>query len=333
MSTSIIIDGKEISDKSPSYIIAEIGLNHNKSLELAKRMIKKAKESGADAVKFQTYITEKLINQNEKAFSIFKDLELTFDDFREISDYCRETGITFFSTPFSLESVDWLEKLNVPCYKIASMDINYFDLLKYAAQTGKPVILSTGMSSMGAIEKAVDKILNAGNDKIVILHTISKYPPEYSDMDMQMIKRIKRVFDFPVGFSDHTPDNTMAIVARIFGASVFEKHFTLDRSLAGPDHSISSVPEDFADLKAKLENIDKSLMEHFRERGDEEIKTGARRSLYAAVNLKKGDVLTREMISVVRPAKGLGPEYIDLIIGRKLKHDLKKGDLIELSCI
>ncbi len=333
MPKSISLGDEAVTDISKPYIIAEIGLNHNRDLNLARKMIDAARKSFVNAVKFQTYITEKLVAGNSPAFKLFKDLELSADDFREIADYCRAMKIVFFSTPFCFEAVDILEKLDVPFYKIASMDTNYYELLKYIASTKKPVILSTGMTGMDTIERAIEAINMAGNDNIILLHTISKYPPKYDDMDMGMIERLKILFNYPVGFSDHTRDNSMAIVARTLGASVFEKHFTLDRNLPGPDHAISSTPEDFIDLKNKLDMVDRSMAGHIK-RSDIEIENGARRSLYAGKDITKGETITREMIDVIRPFNGgLRPEDIELLIGKVIKLNMKKGEMFNLSCV
>ena len=333
MLKEIIIDGKIINDKSDAYIVAEIGLNHNHDMELTKKMILSAKRNGADAVKFQTYITEKLINHNEPAFQIFKRLELNMEEFREISDYCREVGITFFSTPFSLESVDLLEEIGVPCFKIASMDINYFELMQYAAKSGKPMILSTGFGNLGEIEKAIAMINRLGNDNIIILHCVSKYPPKYSEMNLKMIEKYRTIFEYPVGFSDHSPDNTMAVVSRVMGAVMIEKHFTLDKNLDGPDHSISLEPDDLLDLKKKLQAVDDGLLTQFKEQKDQVISQKSRRSLYSASDFKKGTVVTKDMIVAIRPGIGIAPEFLPIFIGRVLKKDIKRGELVDLSFI
>ncbi len=328
----IVIRNQVISAENPAYIIAEIGLNHNKDINLAKKMVKSAKENGADAVKFQTYITEKLLNKKSGAFKIFKNLELSRDEFREISDYCSKLDLTFFSTPFCPECVDWLEYLDVPCYKIASMDINYFDLISACAKTGKPVILSTGMSSISEIDKAVNVINKENNDKIIILHTISKYPPEHNEMNMNMIKKLQEIFPYPAGFSDHSMDNTSAIVARTMQAVMFEKHFTLDKKLDGPDQSLSLEPDDLADLRKKLDIVDKCLIRS-TERADMIIKKGARRSLYLNTDLKKGSAIKKNMIDAIRPEEGLPPEFIEYFIDKKVTKDMTEGDLLDFNCI
>ena len=334
MKQHIMIDSKNIGGTSDAYLIAEIGLNHNNDIDLAKKTILAAKESGANAVKFQTYVTEKLLKRDNDAFDLFKNLELSKSQFEEIFDYCKDIGITFFSTPFSYESVDLLMDLNVPCFKIASMDLNYYDFIHYIAKTGKTVILSTGMANFGEIDKAVNTIRKTGNDNIVILHCISKYPPKANEMDMTMIKKLKTLYpEYQIGFSDHSDDNTMSIVARVLGATVFEKHFTLDKTLPGPDHVISSEPKDFIDLRNKLKAVNESLNPCSKIRLDSGIALYARRSLYAAKDLKKGEILTKDKINVVRPGGGIAPEYLPLFLGRELKKDLKASDKIDLSCI
>ena len=333
MRKTIHIDRKAIGENQKAYLVAEIGLNHNHDLNLAKKTILKAKESGADAVKFQTYITEKLLSKKHEAFSIFKKLELSKEEFKIISDYCREINITFFSSPFCIECIEWLENINVPCYKISSADINYYDLIRQAAKTSKPILLSTGMSDFALIEKAVSTILKTGNDKIIILHTISKYPAKYCDMDLQMINKLKTIFNFPIGFSDHSSDNIMSIVARTLGASLFEKHFTLNKNMDGPDHRLSITPKELNNMREQLTAVDEGLSPRFFSRTDFDTTQEARRGLYAAKNLKKGTIITADMISIIRPTSSVSPEFLPLFLDKKLTRPLKKDDSFDLSCI
>ena len=332
MKKEINISGRIISENSPAYIIAEIGLNHNKDMNLAKKTIKAAKDNGADAVKFQSFITDKLVVKSSGAYDIFKSLELSKDHFKEISDYSKEVGITFFSTPFCLECVEWLEELDVPCYKIASGDLNYYELVKLAAGTGKPVILSSGMSELAEIKKTINAIEEERNDKIILLHTISKYPPMYDEIDLQMITELKNNYKYQIGFSDHSEDNIMSICARVLGAAVFERHFTLDKNLNGPDHSISLMPHELKELRYKLSCVDAGLKRNDT-RSDNEIKKGARRGLYASCDIEIGERITREMIDVVRPANILEPKDIDKLIDKKIKKPLRSGDAFDLACI
>jgi sialic acid synthase SpsE len=329
---SINISGKIIGDDYPPFLIAEIGLNHNKDISLAKKIIKSAKESGADAVKFQTFITEQLISKKSKAFSLFKSLELSKNDFKEISYYCKKQKIIFFSTPFAVECVDWLEEINVPCYKIASSDLNYTDLLITVAKTKKPVILSTGISNFKTIKKAISVINKNGNDNIIIFHTISKYPPEYKDMNLRMIEYFRSKFNYPIGFSDHTIDNTMSLIARALGASIFERHFTIDKKLKGPDHSISLEPGDFLDLKNKLKNIDEALVFNKDTRSDMIIEKGAKRGLFAKEDIKKGQKINKDLISIIRPVEGLTANDLSAILGKECKKDILKGESFDSTC-
>lgn len=333
MKKEIKIDNKIINESTPPYIVAEIGLNHNKDLLLAKRMIKEAKENGADAVKFQTYITEELVVKQNPTFKLFKELELSKNEFKEIASYCKEVGITFFSTPFSPVCVNWLEEINVPCYKIASMDIDYYDLLKECAKTGKPLILSTGMSSIKEIEKALEVILKENNENIILLHAISKYPACHNDMNLGMIKKLKELFNCLVGFSDHSVDNLSAIIARVLNAVVFEKHFTLNKKLNGPDHSISLEPKELKELRKVLEEVDSCLKEQ-EIRSDDHIKKSARRGIYAKRDIKEGEVLNREDITLVRPLEGaLSGDFISFFIGKVAKKDIKKDDALQLDLV
>ncbi len=334
LTKDLYLDGKNINSNSRPYLIAEIGLNHNKDIELAKKIIEKAKESGADAVKFQVYQTEELIKDDLEVFKLFKSLELNYEEIKILKDYSKEIGITFFATPFSFKSVDMLEKIDVPFYKIASMDINYYEFIKYIAKIGKPIILSTGMTTIGEIEKAVNTIVKTGNENIAILHCISKYPPDYNEMNMRMITKLSTLFpDYNIGFSDHTTDNCMAIVARTLGATIFEKHFTIDKNLDGPDHKISSNPEEFVHYKETLINVDKALNFIEKERGDFTIAQSARRSLFAKQDIPKGTKLTIDMIKVVRPGDGVAPEYLPIFIGKEVKKDIKKNQKIDITMI
>jgi len=333
MRREIAIDDAIIGENKKAYIIAEIGLNHNNDMELTKKMIRNAKENGADAVKFQTFISEKLFMDSIEIFPLFKSLELTKEDFKEISSYCKKTDITFFSTPFCTECVEWLEEIDVPCYKIASSDLDFIELIVRCANTKKPVILSTGMGDLPSIKKSVKIIEKTGNKNIIILHTITKYPPEYKDMDLRMISRLRKEFDYPIGFSDHSLDNTMAVVARALGASIFEKHFTLDKKLPGPDHAISLEPKELMDLKKKLSAVDAGLEEHLNERSDALMAKGAKRSLYASKDIHSGTIISREMINIIRPRSVLTPLDLNKLLGKRLKKDLKKNDPFDFTCV
>lgn len=326
MSLKIDIENKIISNDSRAYLIAEIGLNHNKDMDLACDMIKSAKESGADAVKFQAFKTDNLFLKSSPAYSIFESLELSKDDFIRLKKYADSLGITFFASPFCFETTDMLENIGVNAYKIASSDITYYELIERAASKKKPVFLSTGMSNLGEIEKAVNTIYRTGNDKIIILHCISKYPSAPEEMNLRMITKLKAMFpDFQVGLSDHCIDNTMSLAARTLGASVFERHFTLDRDIEGPDQKISLDPALFKELRTKLDQIDYCLKDS-TERADIKIAEGARRSLFSKTDITEGTVISKEMIAVVRPGNGIPPEFISMFTGKKAKRNIKAGE-------
>ena len=316
-----------ISENSQPFVVAEIGLNHNNNMKLAKEMILAAKEAGASGVKFQAFITEKLLKENSDAYNIFKNLELSGESLKEIALYCEKIGIIFFSTPFSIKSVDILESLNVGCYKIASMDINYYQLIDYIATKMKPIFLSTGGSSIYEIDRAVKVIENRGNDQIVIFHCISKYPPTYSEMNMDMIRKLKTLYpDYLIGFSDHTMDSTSSIVAKVLGANLFEKHFTISKDLEGVDQKMSADKKEFERLVIDLNNTALSL-EYKNERADAFIKNSGRRGLYAAFDIEAGTILDNQMINIIRPYNnGISPEFIDIFIGKKTKKSIKKGE-------
>lgn len=334
MKNTVTIENRILGHNTTPFLVAEIGLNHNNDFELTKKMILAAKEAGAEAVKFQFYKTENLIVDSSEVFSLFKELELTKEHFSRILSFCKEADIICFATPFCFETADVLEELNVPCYKIASSDLNYYDFISHVAEKGKPVILSTGMASLGEIEKAVHAITHVGNNQVILLHCVSKYPPAHEDMALSFIKRLMSMYpEFIIGFSDHSPDNLMSVVARTLGAEVFERHFTLDKTLKGPDHGISLNPAEFKDLAEKLAIVDTSLSHFHGVRNDKSIASGARRSLFASCDMKAGTVLEPGKIKIVRPGSGVAPEFLPLFMGRALKKDLKKNDKIGMDCI
>lgn len=339
---------KEVHNFSEPYIIAEIGANHNGDIDLAKKIIDSAKECGADAVKFQSWTPKTLIAKEEydrnqsyddgdggkKHFGSLKEMVekyyLREEQHFELKEYCDEIGIDFCSSPFSSSEVDLLVKLDVPFLKIASMDINNLELLKHMAKTQKPILLSTGMSSISEIEQAVKTIEAEGNHQIIILHCISIYPPEYEDIHLNNITMLQQTFNYPIGFSDHTIGTSIPLASVALGSCVIEKHFTLDKDMPGWDHKISADPRELKEIVRESKNIQKSLGSFSRIVSDDEEskKDKFRRSIVAGKDLKKGSIINLEDIEVKRPGTGIAPDEIKYVIGRKINRDFSIDELI-----
>lgn len=340
---TVKIANKEIQNYSEPLIIAEIGANHNGDMNLAKKMIDSAKECGADAVKFQSWDAKSLIAKEEyernqtyndskkKHFGSLREMVekyyLRDDQHFELKEYCDQKDIVFCSSPFSEKEVDLLESCDVPFYKVASMDINNYQLLDYIAIKGKPVILSTGMSTLGEIENAVNRLVKGNCHDIILLHCISIYPPEFGDIHLNNIQMLQQTFGLPVGFSDHTIGTSIPLASVALGACVIEKHFTIDKDLPGWDHEISADPEELKIICRESKNVCNSLGSFRRtvSEAEEEKKKKFRRSIVVKSDLLKGHVLSEEDLTSKRPGTGISPDLMGLIIGRKLKTD-KAGD-------
>jgi sialic acid synthase SpsE len=336
-----------VSNYGKPYIIAEIGANHNGDMELAKKMIDAAIEAGCDAVKFQSWTATSLISDEEykknqkyddsakKHFGSLKEMveqyALTTGQHYELNDYCQQKGVDFCSTPFSNEEVDLLESIDVPFYKVASMDINNVALLQYIAEKNKPVILSTGMSTIGEIEAAIDILEAKGNTNIILLHCISIYPPLYEDIHLNNILTLQQTFGYPVGFSDHTIGFSIPLASISLGACVIEKHFTIDKDLPGWDHEISADPAEMKIICAESDKIFRAMGNHKRvvSKAEQEKKLKFRRSAVANANLPKGSILKASDISFKRPGTGIAPNYLDGLVGRVIKEDISADQLIK----
>ncbi len=339
MNALVDVKGKIIGDGNPAYIIAEAGLNHNGSLKIAKELIDKAKDSGCDAIKLQTYkpssrisrkikgarYAETVIGLQETMFEMFNRLALSFDEQKELFIYAKDKGIEIFSTPFDFESVDFLESMGVALYKISSMDLVNLPLIEYVAKTGKPVILSTGMSTLAETEEAFNVMTEAGNPNLMLLHCNSSYPAAPEEMNLNVIKTLKSAFNIPVGLSDHTFGLFVSQTALVLGANLIERHFTLNRSLEGPDHILSSEPDEFRDLVKIARKIPAILGDGIKRIQPNEYDTinMQRKSLYACVDIGKGQVITRDMISIKGPGGGLLPRYFDIVLGRAANKDIE----------
>jgi len=343
----ISIDNYEISSNSYPYLIAEAGLNHNGDVNMAIELIKQAKMSGANAVKLQTYISGRISNKTRTA-RYYEDLVDTQEslsnfldriifskkDLVKLINYAKKIGITFFSTPFDIESFELLNSLDMPAFKISSMDIVNYPLIDKVSKTLKPIILSTGMASLSEIEEAVNIVLENNNPNLIVLHCVSSYPCPASIANLPRINKIKDIFEVIPGFSDHTTGTDVALSSVAFGARVIEKHFTLDNNLDGPDHSFSILPEEMKLLSTSLKNVSDAAKYHGLNSSKTELNTALnlRRSLFFRDNLEKDHILTAEDIIIKSPGIGLHPKFLSLIIGRKLKTNVDSDTPIDLEC-
>ena len=248
------IDGEKIGGNNPLYFIAEGGLNHNGDVKIAKKIIESAKESGASAIKFQTYTSEKFLAESSEYFQFFKNVELSIEEFGELKDHAKKMDITFFSAPFDIESADGLKKLGVPCFKIASSDLTNIPLVKHIAKMNLPMIISTGLATVEEINETVDICYKEGNTKISLLHCIANYPTQIEETNLLAINSLKKKFNIPVGYSDNGESILVDLAAASIGANIIEKHFTLDKKSLGPDHFFSINPKQLEELIKNIIN-------------------------------------------------------------------------------
>jgi N,N'-diacetyllegionaminate synthase len=325
-------------------IIAEAGVNHNGDCELAKEMIQRAKQIGADIVKFQTGKPEfvvsrfaekaqyqkNLTGKNESQLEMIKKIMLPFPAFIVVKGYCDKLGIDFLSTPFDLASIDFLQSIDIPMWKIPSGEITNLPYLIKIAQTGKSVILSTGMSTLEEVRVAVEILRRNGSGEITVLHCNTEYPTPYEDVNLKAMLTIQNELDVKVGYSDHTPGIEVPIAAVAMGALVIEKHFTLDKNMEGPDHKASLDPDEFAAMIRAIRNIEKALGTGEKKPSLSEIKNMdiARKSIVAKRDIKKGESLTEDNITVKRPGNGISPMKWFDILGTIAKRDFVEDELI-----
>jgi len=327
------------------YIISEIGVNHGGCVETAKKMIAASKEVGANAVKFQTFTAKSLVgkgtpkveyqkvttDKNESHFDMIKSLELKRDDHLPVINYCQKLDIDFISTPYDIESALFLDQLGVDIFKTASADIVDLPLHEFLASTGKSVIISTGMATLGEIESVLEIYRRNQNDKIVLLHCVSNYPCRFESLNLKVIQTLRHSFNVPVGYSDHAKGVYPAVIAVALGAKVVEKHFTLDRSMSGPDHKASSTPKEFKTLVEAIRVAEVSLGSSIKQVQDEEIQMRlvSRKSLYASKNIKKNALIRESDLTLKRPGTGLSADLISKIIGTRAVHTIKQGEMIQ----
>ena len=344
---TVRIGDELVGEGEPCFVIAEAGVNHNGDISLAKKLIDAAREASADAVKFQTFRTEEVVTTDAKKvqyqkeatgteealFEMIKKLELSERHFEDLFIYARERGITFLSSPFDRGSADLLGRLRVPAFKIASGEITNFPFLKYIAAKGKPIILSTGMSTLEEVGEALDVLRNEGAEEIVLLHCVSCYPAKIENTNLKAIETLRQTFRLPVGLSDHTLGITIPIAAVALGACAIEKHFTLDKNLPGPDHQASLEPHELKEMIKAIRDVEKALGDGVKRpmADEEEIKKAARRSITAKVDIPEGVIITQEMLDIKRPGTGIEPRNLDIVIGRRAKRNIKPGELITFA--
>ena len=331
------------------YIIAEVGVNHNGSVELACEMIKKAKESGADCVKFQTFKADQIVTKaspkakyqlevtekTESQFDMLKKLELTFNDYKTLLEKCTEYDIDFLSTPYNKEDVDFLEKLNVVGYKIASGQLTELPFLRYVANKQKKIIISTGMATMSEVFDAVETIRSAGNNNIVVLQCTTNYPSKIEDANLLAMKSIQSACKVAVGYSDHVSNNYACFASVALGAEIVEKHFTLNKKMAGPDHSSSLEPIEFQELVVGIRNIEMALGSGIKKPSSIEVQNsyGMKRSLVLLEDVEAGTVLTENIIGFKRPANGIPVNMLENILGKTLLKSIKKDEPLQFNSI
>jgi N,N'-diacetyllegionaminate synthase len=348
--SSVVRIGERLVGRGfPCYIIAEAGVNHDGSLERAHALVDAAAQAGADAVKFQTFKAKNLVtdkasmaryqvaNTGEEGsqLAMLQRLELSPQAHRELLSHCREAGVQFLSSPFDLESADLLDELGVPAYKIGSGEITNLPLLEHVAHKGKPVLLSTGMSWLSEVDAALRSLRAAGGSQVVLLQCTSNYPSDPADANLRAMQTMSLAFGAPVGYSDHTLGNEVPLAAVALGACLVEKHFTLDRSLPGPDHRASSEPDELAALVAGVRKIEAALGHGRKEPAASEADTAAvaRKSLVAAADLPSGVALESDMIAIKRPGTGLPPALLPHVLGRTLRVDVPAGTVLSLEML
>jgi len=338
----IKIGNKIISEKGPTFIIAEIGLNHNGSVELAKRMIDEAKECNVDAVKFQLRDNKDLFTKEAynspynkwyaygKTYGEHREaLELTYKDYKFLKKYSEDKGLIFFASPWDKNSADFLSEINTSVFKIASPDLNNLPLVEHIAKLNKPIILSTGMSEQKEIDETVE-LIHKYNKKLVLLQCNSSYPSTPEEIDINVIKTLKEKYNCIVGYSGHETGLAISLAAVAVGARVIERHFTLDRAMKGPDHSASIEPQGMKKLSRDIRIIEKVMKDGTKKLNESEIpiKQKLSKSVISTKTIPEGTTITQEMLAIKCPGTGLPPKYIKLLIDKKTKKEIKEDTVI-----
>ena len=337
----IKIGDRYVGDGEPVYIIAEIGSNFDGNLEQAKKLVDFAKEAGADATKFQSFIPDKIIAKkgfptkdsfqakwDKSVYEVYSDAMFPREWHGEIARYCREKKIHFFSSPYDSEAVDLLDEIGVPAFKIGSGEITNLSFLEYVARKRKPIILGTGASTLGEIEEAVNTIRTVGNEDIILLQCVTNYPSPIEQANIRAMVALGETFQVLVGYSDHSPGSVVPLGAVALGACVIEKHFTFDKTRKGPDHPFAMDVPEMTAMVRDIRLLEKALGSPVKQVYPAEAETVIiqRRSLFAKTDIPAGTVITEEMIEPLRPAIGVSPKYMEIIIGRKARVDIPEGE-------
>ncbi len=342
------IGNREIGGNAPVYIIAEMSANHAGSIENAKQIIHAAKKAGADCIKLQTYTADTLtidcdneyfhisdgLWQGENLYQLYDRAYTPWEWHKELKDEAEKIGLDFFSTPFDVTSVDFLEEIGVQFYKIASFELVDLPLLEYTASKGKPMIMSTGMASLAEIDEAVQTVRKTGNHQIALLRCASAYPAITDEMNLKTMQNMQEIYDVPVGLSDHSLGSVGAVTATALGAKIIEKHFCLDHSIDNADAAFSMDPNEFAQMVKDIRQAEKAIgTVSYGVKKQEEKNVVFRRSIFCVEDIRKGEVLTEKNVRIIRPGYGLEPKYYDQVLGQRALVDIKRGTPLKFDII
>ena len=330
-----------LNERDPVFIIAEIGVNHNGDMDIAKKLIEEAKIAGADAVKFQTFTAanlaarhtpkvsyqEETVSADESHYEMLERLELSHENHRLLLKYCNEVNIEFLSTPYDIDSAKFLLSLGVDYFKTASADIVDLPLHRYIASTGKLVFIAVGMATLGEVDEVVKTYHNAGNSNFILLHAVSNYPASDESLNMRVMNTLEKSFGVSVGYSDHSIGYVAAVIAVSRGARVIEKHFTLDKSMPGPDHKASSTPEEFKDYVKNIRKTELMLGSHLKkcQMEEQQMSSVSRKSIVLSRSVDAGSMLVIDDFQLQRPGNGIPPYHLNSLVGQRVRQDLERG--------
>lgn len=348
MSRVLEIKDKLIGKDHQTYIIAEMSANHAGSKKRAKKIIRAAKDAGADCIKIQTYTPDTMTIDSDKEpfkvekgewegenlYSLYEKAHTPWEWHSELKEEAEKVGLDFFSTPYEKTAVDFLEKIGIDFYKVASFEITHIPFLEYLASKGKPIIMSTGLATLGEIEEAVDAVKSQGNEQLALLKCSSAYPAVPEDMNLKNIKHLSETFDVPTGFSDHSLGSVSAITAVAMGANIIEKHLCISRDIENPDSSFSMEPDEFKHMVEDIRTAEKAIGDVNYDLSEREKESKIfRRSIFAVKDIQSGEKFTKENIRVIRPEAGLKPKYFSEILGKKANKDIEKGTPLNWSLV